>query len=423
MSNFNNTSYSATFNNLLKGATKRLNNPYYLFNDKRPTIVTYWNINDKKSTLDTGSRQTEMQLTKDSPLRYNRIDNFIIYGIERVITELSVGEMGLEAGEITGDAFILPNTVIPTPDDYFKIDYLAHTYLFRVVSATPDTLDNGSNLYKISYKLEKTRQEYLDNLNNSLLVDTFTFITGNVGTNFKAVIRNDEYSLCSDLTDLLIKLKKYYIALFYKSSIQTFTLYDQYMYLYDPYLIEFLIRTRIFSTIGDYMYIQNECYQPSSFIVEYDQSIFKNFEDRDSSLNHVNAYPYPIDDPNSLMVNRLEQYNQLVFRNSLGMLNTPYYPLSTDLYSNITQNILYDISDKYFYRNILIDYLNSDSKDTFIISKEEIKSLDRLNYFPCKDLFYEIPLLMFVINKFILGLMDTDNDPNDKGEKTYVSGN
>ena len=51
MGSFINTNYSKTVDNLVKGSQERLNNPYYLFSSKKPTNVTYWNINIKKTTL------------------------------------------------------------------------------------------------------------------------------------------------------------------------------------------------------------------------------------------------------------------------------------------------------------------------------------------------------------------------------------
>ena len=38
------------------GLRKRLENPYYIFTDKKATIVTYYNQNTSKSTLDEGSQ-------------------------------------------------------------------------------------------------------------------------------------------------------------------------------------------------------------------------------------------------------------------------------------------------------------------------------------------------------------------------------
>ena len=51
MGSFINTNYSKTVDNLVKGSQERLNNPYYLFSSKKPTNVTYWNINIKKTTF------------------------------------------------------------------------------------------------------------------------------------------------------------------------------------------------------------------------------------------------------------------------------------------------------------------------------------------------------------------------------------
>ena len=53
---FSNTTYNNTTNNLVSGFQSRLNNPYYMFTDKKPTVTTYWNINLRQSTVDEGTK-------------------------------------------------------------------------------------------------------------------------------------------------------------------------------------------------------------------------------------------------------------------------------------------------------------------------------------------------------------------------------
>ena len=47
MGSFANTHYTETVQSLVQGSQDRLKNPYYLFSNKSPTTVTYYNINYK----------------------------------------------------------------------------------------------------------------------------------------------------------------------------------------------------------------------------------------------------------------------------------------------------------------------------------------------------------------------------------------
>ena len=43
-----------------------------------------------------------------------------------------MGDFGLESSEVTGEAVILPNTIIPYVGDYFRLYQIDKPYLFSV---------------------------------------------------------------------------------------------------------------------------------------------------------------------------------------------------------------------------------------------------------------------------------------------------
>ena len=138
MSKFINTQNRVVIDSLVEGLKESIrDNPYYMHNDKKATITTYFNVNLKKSTLDESLRTNYSNLGEDSPLRYNKINNFYLYGIERISTDLDLGDYGISAGDIEGEAIILPNTIIPYPQDYFYINYLKlnayYSFLFVLI--------------------------------------------------------------------------------------------------------------------------------------------------------------------------------------------------------------------------------------------------------------------------------------------------
>ena len=151
MGKFLDTTYTATINSILESQTKRLDNTFYTFTDKAPTTCTYYNINTSKSTLDESTNLAYSYTDGDSPLRYNRIKDTVIFGLDRIQVQMDAGDFGLESDTIEGDAYILPNSFKPYPQDYFIINHTNEEYLFKVTSVSLDTLPTGANMYKISY--------------------------------------------------------------------------------------------------------------------------------------------------------------------------------------------------------------------------------------------------------------------------------
>lgn len=421
MGGFTNTNYRKTSESLVQGLQNRLqNNPYYLFIDKKPTVVTYWNINDKHSTLDQGDKEVYHQTGENTPLRYNKINNFQIYGIERIMVDIQRGEYGPES-PIEGEAIILPNTIIPCPDDYFMITYLKdNTLLFRVNSATPDTLESGANFYKIKYNAETSSELSKGFLDNKLLVNEFDYRPGNIGTNLSTLIVTSDAALLDRIQSLYNMLKSFYLELFYKGNIQTFIYGYLGMFIYDPYLIEFIIRTGIFSEEGNnYLYISQAVHKPDTFSIEYSRSIFKDVEDINPKMHLNSCYPVPVHDPNSLLVDRMEDYWELSI-NIRNKCNEPINWLDMDLFDRIEKNLPYEDDKKNFYKNIIIKFMNKTS-DTFDLNIEDIESAEERDYYFCKELYYEIPLLLYAIREYMNGLQSGGTQDSNPDYQKYVT--
>ena len=218
MGTFSNTNYSKTVDSLVQGSQKRLDNPYYIFSDKKPTTVTYYNINIKKSTLDQGTRNTYDHIGENSPLRFNKIENFQLYGIDRIQIDYNLDEYGV-GSPVEGEALILPNTVIPCVDDMFYINYLLDKpILFRVSKVSIDTLDTGANFYRINYYIDRVDKTALKYLNNKQLINTYTYKPGNIGSNFVAIIQKSDDELISNISSIIETLRMYYQNLFFRNN-------------------------------------------------------------------------------------------------------------------------------------------------------------------------------------------------------------
>ena len=355
---FINTDQKITFDTLADNMKDLLNNPYYQFSDKKGTICQYYNINTTKTTLDEATRGNYSELGPDSPIRYNKVKNAIIYGFGKLDINLEVTDFGLEGNDITGESYILPDTIIPYPGDFFTVDQLDKPYLFKVTNAQPNMLYSEQVMYKISWVLSYPD---LHDINNQV-VGEYVYNNSAFGTNNKVVIESSIYDLVSQIQDTLIKLKDYFYMLFYDQKVQTFIyLHNKVIHTYDPYLIEFISRNNILSGATDYIYVTQQMFLPSTFGIDYDKTIFSCIEDKDIStkakIRTVGnlllcdqklslLYQYPIDYYYMEYAHLNTRYHSIDIFNDLEML---YY-----IKNNIIEKIIsYGISKKYC---ILKDY-------------------------------------------------------------------
>ena len=431
MGNFINTNYNKTIDNLVEGAKSRLNNPFYIYGDRKPTIVTYYNINHNASTIDKGSSTLYDDIGQNSSLRFNKIENFHLYGIEKINVNLDIGEYGLES-PIEGEALILPNTIVPVPGDMFIINHVIDKpYLFMVTGIGIDTLYTGANFYKISYKLTRTDMDALTSLETVQTIKRFTYKAGNVGTTLAPLIESNQAELIDKIEDNIDTLLNYYMNLFYKNSVQNFILEYQHMYLYDPYLIEFMIRNKLFALSGNnYFHVEQAVYIGDTFALEYDHTIFKDIEIKKSNMRLNSVYPVPVDDPNSLLVDRLESYYKLSNKVMYKDYDNPINWLDMDLLDRVINNELYDEDSNLYYRNLLILYMNNKEFD---ITDKIMNSIMDIEFNYTKELFYMIPILVFILKSYVNKqqearkkidtlVKNTTTDPSINNEASFIIG-
>lgn len=395
-----------------------LKNPFFLFNDKKGLPVEYYNLNTTQSQLDQGLKIPYANIGPESPLRFNLVHDFYLFGMERISVQLENGEMGIEGSEISGEAIILPDTIRPYPGDYFTINMTKKKYLFQVRSATIDTLENGGNYYRIDYKLEYLSDDRLV----PLVVNEFNFVSGNIGTNYSPVLSTTGYNLAKILDDTAVLLKQYFRGLFYNNKVQTFTFVYLYevcvnglnsSYFYDPYLIEFIIKNKILANTGDkYEYIDHKTFPKADFPIKYSKSIWKAIETKDK--DHINSCIISspgiyIDDPATIFSTRYENYFEMTYENPDPVADRWSSRLSiipSQVIGHINEGQLFFNSPLSKY-NLLIKYFND-----MEINAHDMDPLQRIDsYSNDKDTYYLIPIIIFILEYNIKKIMARANAP------------
>ena len=239
MGKFINIKVQQTVDTLTDGFKQTYTNPYYPFIDKGKTIITYLSQSKELSTLDEGNLKAYADRGSDSPIKFNKVNNVIAYGLEKISLSIELGEFGVESGDITGEMTLLPG-LDPKPNDYFIINHYKGEYLFKITNVnfgTPEV----ENIYTVSYMWVKNNSDDI----KQNIINEYEFVVNNIGTEYKAVLQKTEHNFIIAIEDIIDKLKNYYIDLFYNQRVEAFILEDEYQFIYDPALTEFIIRNKI----------------------------------------------------------------------------------------------------------------------------------------------------------------------------------
>lgn len=403
MGKFTDTKYTNTIDSLVNATKSKLNNPYYKFNDRKPTKVTYYAQNKEMSTLDEASGLYEAHLGSKSPFKFNKISEFILYGLDRIATEYEAGDFGMESAPITGEAIVLPNTINPRPGDFFAIAYTKESILFKVNGVSNDTLDTGANIYKLEYQLEKT--DSIEQIEEQV-EKRFNFIATNIGTDFKAIVQDCDIELVKHLEMLVENLIIYFDNIFFSNKLQTFVYNHDGWHMYDPYMIEFLIRNKVLSYGDEYRYVAHAKMTHKTFAMDYSKSFFQKLEEGSRASFAHNMYGLVgtaemISDPNSLFAARLEYYYEIMYADNKPY-KTRFAIIPMDVIDHIRNNEMYEKGDKMEIYNLWIAYFNNDRDFIKGNIVDIVKNAEYMNNLNC---FYALGISIFIIERMIEQLM------------------
>lgn len=382
--------------NIISNVKKIINNPYYLHNNASQSISTYYNLNTTMTTLDEATRSNYAELSTDSPLRFNKINNFYLYGINKIEPSLEVTEFGLEGSDIQGDAIILPNTIIPYPNDLFCLDQLDKKYIFRVTAVNPNTLDTGAVMYKINYSLASSDGvEHIE----PQVVKEFIFSIENYGSNFGCLIESATASRVQDIERYTIMLKDYYISIFYDSKIQSFAyLRNGCFKVHDPYLIEFMIRNSILKGSTQYIHLDQQVYLSSTFGVEYDRTFFSALEDKNPDKHYCKCAGHLILCTQTLSL--LYAYPQDYYCMDYSRLNNKFHMIDIFNDPSFMDKIRNNEDTTNVLKDIVIGYFNN-----IDITDEILNDLDHVDYMENDELYYLIPFVIYCMEKYVEKLL------------------
>ena len=224
---------------------------YSKFLDKNPIFVTYYHICNTLTRTDVGTGGIEDELGPKSPVKYNKILQFPMYNIPEIKPDIVWDETGYDIDLDLSDIVILPNTIKPTPGDYFLLDFPGiKQYLFRVNNFRYNTIQSN-DFYTLDCDIKDIGTDLEEKRLKTNIIDEYQTVFDNIGTQDKCFVKSSDISYLNSIVDLYYKLRDYYRAAFYKNDLNTFTCPIGYnegtmLWVCDPFLECFINKSHIY---------------------------------------------------------------------------------------------------------------------------------------------------------------------------------
>lgn len=268
---------------------EKIKSPTSRFLDTTPSFTTYYHINNEHSTTDAGFLDVASVIGHRSPIRFNKIENFPIYGLEQIVLQIQENEAGLDSS-YEGDAIILPSTVKPTPNDFFIIPVLRDSYVFRVIDIQYDNV-MPDNFYKISFKLEYIDADKINQIEEQKVND-YVCILENIGTDTNCILEKSCFIKIQEIEKMYHEIIEFYMAMFYDERHNVF-LGDLELgrKLYDPLQSDFINKHKLFNEKKNLeTLILTDEYDDPKRKLKYNKSVYKYLELKDQKL--LNQFKY-----------------------------------------------------------------------------------------------------------------------------------
>ena len=372
---------------------QRLESQYTIFLDKTPTFVTYYHINNVNSIVDSGFYNIEKVLGEDSPIKFQQINDFPIYGIESIKLDLNDEEEGI-TGNYEGEGIILPNTIKPVPNDVFIISYLDQDILFMVTSVDYDTI-KSNNFYRISFYLRSLSEGNKETVEGQVL-EKYNCIFDNIGTDDKCLLKEDEYLQLIKLSKIYDTFMEKYKILFYSKKFNSFLFNESNNdFWYDKYLTHFINENKLFRNRDSYstLSLSNEDYN-DRFIIEYDLCFYNTIANRDiDNIKYINFLLTSVSDPNSIF-----NYYHATKMKSVMFVDTglQHNYIQESLIDGIKHNVIKDSMSE--IEKLIINYFNDNIESIYNIN------IDKLNDYKIRydhEHFVLIPIILYILHYYI----------------------
>ena len=268
---------------------ERIKSPTSRFVDTAPTFTTYYHVNVNESTTDAGFLDVASIIGNRSPLRFDKIEKFPIYGLDQIVLQIQEDDAGLDSS-YEGEAIILPSTIKPVQNDFFIIPLLKDSYVFRVIEIQYDTIMQD-NFYKINFKLEYIDEGKIEQIDEQKVED-FVCVLENIGTETNCIVEKSTFVKIGEIEKMYHEMVEFYSAMFYNERHNVFLgELELGRFLYDPLQADFINKHKLFNERNNLQtLILTDQYNDPKRKLKYNKSVYKFIELRDLKL--LNNFKY-----------------------------------------------------------------------------------------------------------------------------------
>jgi len=278
---------------------------YAKYFEGSPTYITYYRLDDIATKQDGSLENVHSLLGKNSPNKYQKIEDVVAYGVDALDIMNEINEKGLQS-IITGELVLLPDTIQPYPGDFFVFDTEGmEEHLFRVDTVQFDKA-SPKKFYRLGYAIYPDNADLVfGNLTTDTQGNEITYVMNydNIGTSGGQAVITKASAVNADsakkLTDGLIDK---FANLFYDDEMDSFVFRTinhetgDDLAIWSPYLQRFLHDNKVLQKnsreILTEFYINdiNQRTNPEFFNdLAYRNSIFREVEIQDPNLTFQNS--------------------------------------------------------------------------------------------------------------------------------------
>lgn len=369
-----------------------------------PVLGTWYNMNDSLSTADNGTGTVDAIIGKDSPFRYNKIENIPIYNVMKDLQnlEMVMDDNGMMDMQVEIEPVLLPNTIIPGPYDYFEYTYGNGRNVFFRVNDVKIVTSRSNGFYKVPMHLVDIDSEDYPTGIEEITVKEFKVRLDNVGSNEKCIVENKVYEDIEELDKLLSYVVSDYVDTFFVRRYNSFILrgFNDKFTIFDPYLTKFILK----HTILNYY---DEIIQPvvmeqdDLFKSEYNKTVFRAVELKD--ISRLKQVQYDLNNFSKKYSNPFDYWGEeMVYITKVYEETGIKYPNNNYMDYSFLYNIdhIEESNSVSLMENIVIRYFKRDNMNKFL-SMNEIRKLKMLlepeysEYY-----FYMVPIILYILIEY-----------------------
>lgn len=373
----------------------RFKSPTARFIDTTPVFVTYYHVDIDNTTVDEGFMDVASVIGHRSPIRFNKIENFPLYGMDQIVLNIAEDDQGLDT-TWDGDGIVLPKTIKPVPNDFFVIPTLKDYYIFRVTNIQYDTV-MPDNYYKIEFKLEYIDSTKLEEIEKQVLEEHICVLE-NIGTETNCIIEKSSYQKIKEIEKMYAEIKDLYMAMFYNDRHNVFLCeIEDGKLLYDPLQTYFVNIHKLFNSKNDLStLILTDQYDDPKRKYKYAKSVYKFLETRDMKL--LSMFKYTTRPGTSIRESSFRKWHD----RNIEVLDTPMVipDESNSIFSrDYMEAIKLNAPVESEYASLIQRYLRSEKLTIKDISMELDTELIYLNN--SIEVFFFTPFIMYIIRDII----------------------